>query len=411
MNFEVNIEGNEVWILRSAGIQMDAYQELFHQVITKKAKLPAVITCPYFLGDAPVSVQLTVPALRHFKIEVADAAVGEKIHAEILRYTANGGATALADEEHTALGARIAGILEPDGVTPQDIQAKKVTLTRRAQEALMRLCAEVRHTERHSVYWHFAVCGIPKPDRMFVARWLLERFAVEKDPAVRNDIETVFINHNDLALPELAEELVRLVKDARYGTSRSGLIYALAKTKCPQAAEVIASVMDQGKLAWSALRSLGSLKAKQHETQLRRYLRDPDFEVRLEAKRALKKIGCAVEQAPPAVHLVKNPKSIPHGLEEWSANLDFENLEPVLKTLAACVDEGFGAQEVAEVVGVAEETRPEQTKSFRFRIKASGQAGELWVVIFMDDIDSPDLEIHADAEVIKKLEAAVDLGR
>jgi len=343
------------------------------------------------------------------KIEVADAAIGQKIQAEVLRYTANNRAVALADEEHKALYARIAKILAPDGVTPQDVQADNVTLSRRAQEELMRLCEEVRHTERHSVYWQFTKGQVPKADRAFVARWLLARFAVEKDPSVRNDISTVFLNHSDLILRDLAEELIRLIKDSRYGTTRSGLIEMLAKTKHPQAAEVIASVMAEGNLAWSALRGLGSLKAKQHEAQIRRYLRDTDSEVRLEAKRALKKIGCPVDQAPPPVHLVKNRKSIPPNLEEWSANLDFENLEPVLKTLTMCVEEGFGAQEATEVLGVAEETRPEQTKAFRFPIKAKGQPGELWLVIFMDDIDSPDLEIHAHADVIQKLDATVDL--
>jgi len=410
MNLEFKIEGNEVWIMRSAGVQMDAYQELFHQVITKKAKLPAVVTCPYFLADEPVPVRITVPEFRHLKIEVADAAIGEKIEAEVLRYTANNRAQAIADEEHKALYARITKILAADGVTPQDVQAKKVTLSRRAQEELMRLCEEVRHTERHSVYWQFTCGQIPKADRAFVARWLLRRFTAEKDPSTRNDIETVFINHSDLALPELAEEVIRLVNDSRYGTNRSGLIYVLSKTKHPQAAEVIASVMDQGRLARSALRCLGSLKARQHEAQIRRYLRGPDSEVRREAKRTLKKIGCAVEQAPPPVHLVKNRKSLPSGLEEWSANLDFENLEPVLKTLTTCVDEGLGEQEVAEVIGVAEETQPEQTKAFRFPIKANGQPSELWVVIFMDDIDAPDLEIHANTAIIKKLDAVVDLG-
>ena len=35
--------------------------------------------------------------------------------------------------------------------------------------------------------------------------------------------------------------------------------------------------------------------------------------------------------------------------------------------------------------------------------------GELWVVIFMDDIDSPDLEIHAPAALIKKFQPLVPL--
>jgi hypothetical protein len=409
MQFEVKIGGNEVWIMRVAGVQMGAYQELFHQVISKKAKLPAVVTCSYFLSDVPVNVQITVLEFGHLKIEAADAEIGKKMQAEISRYTAPNVGSVVADEEHKALYARIGKILEPDGVTPQDVEANKVTLSRRAQEGLMALCEQTHHAHRGKVYWQFTKSQIPKEDRAFVARWLVKRFALEKDPCVRNDIETVFLNHRDLVLRELAEDVIQLINEPRYGVSRSGLIDMLPKTKHPRAADVIASVMDEDRLAWSALRSLGVLKAKQYEPRIRKYLRDADSEVRLEAKRALKKMGCLVETAPPPVHLVKNRKLLPKGLEEWSANLDFENLEPVLQTLTGCVDGGFGAQEIAEVVGVAEETRPEKTRAFRFSVTANGRKSELWVVVFMDDIDSPDLYVHGELELIKRFEATVDL--
>ena len=409
MQFEIKFGGNEVWIMRSAGVEMDAYQEMWLQNLTKKAKLPAVVTCPYFLSNEPVQVQITILAFGHLKIEVADDDIGKKMQAEISRYTALNVGFVVADEEHKALYARIGKILEPDSVTPEDVEANKVTLSHRAQEELMALCEQTHHAHRGKVYWQFTKSQIPKEDRAFVARWLVNRFAVEKDPCVRNDISTVFLNHSDLPVRELAEDLIRLVQDSRYGMSRSGLIDLLAKPKHPRAAEVIASVMNEDRMAWSTLRGLGNLKAGQYAEQIKKYLRAADSEIRLEAKRALKKIGYPMPAPPPPVHLVKNQKLLPKGLAEWSANLDFENLEPVLKTLTGCVDDGFGAQEIAEVVGVAEETRPEQTKAFRFPITAKGQKSELWLVIFMDDIDAPDLGIHANPEVIRKFEASVDL--
>jgi hypothetical protein len=410
VNFEVSLgQKNDVWVMRAAGVDMRAYQQLFHQVLGAKAKLPAVVNCPYFLSDEPVNVEITVLEFGHLKIEVADSAIGKKIHAEILRFDEQSRANACGNRGPGSLYARINKILEPDGVTSSDVEADKVTLSRRAQEEFMRLCEEVHFTDRHSIYWKFTKCEIPRADRAFVAHWLVNRFAVERDPFLRDGISTVFLNHSELALRELAGDLIRLIKDARYGTSRSGLLHVLAKTRHPQAAEVIAAVMDEDQLAWSALRNLGNLKAKQYAEQIKKYLRDSDSEVRQEAKRALKKIGYPIPTPPPPVHLVRNRKLLPKGLEEWSANLDFENLEPVLKTLAGCVDEGFGAREVAEVVGVAEDTREEQTRALRFPVTAQGQRSELWLVIFMDDIDSPDLEIHAAPEVIRKFEASVDL--
>jgi hypothetical protein len=409
MNFEVKFGGNEVWTMRAAGVEMGPYQELYFQVIEKKATLPAVVTCPYFLSDEPVNVQITVLTFAHFKIEVADEEIGKKIQAELLRYTANNRAMAIADEEHKALYARIGKLLEPDGVTPEDVEANKVTLTRRAQEELTVLCDQTHHAHRGKVYWQFTKSQIPKEDRAFVARWLVKRFAVEKDPCVRNDISTVFLNHRDLVLRELAEDVIPLIQNSRYGVSRTGLVDILVKTRHPRTADVIASVMDEDRMAWSVLNGLGQLKAKQYEPRIRKYLRHADSEIRLQAKRALKKMGCLMETAPPPIHLVKNRKLLPKGLEEWSTNLDLENLEPVLKTLTGCVEDGFGAQEMAEVVGVAEETRPEQTRAFRFPVTAQGRNSELWVVIFMDDIDSPDLYVHGDPELIKRFGATVDL--
>ena len=70
---------------------------------------------------------------------------------------------------------------------------------------------------------------------------------------------------------------------------------------------------------------------------------------------------------------------------------------------------GLGPPEIAEVSGVAEETRHDQTRAFRFPVTAQGHESELWVIIFMDDIDSPDLYIHGRPELIQKFAATVDL--
>jgi hypothetical protein len=412
MNFEVKLpQRMGTWALRAAGLYPTAeYFDVFHHVYENKVTLPATVSCPYFPSEKPVGVRVTVCSfspVNHFKIEIEDEAIGNRIREKLIHYSGENHGLAVSDREHEELYARIDEILKPDGVTTKDIERGTVVLTRRAQQALMRLHDEVEYIRRGNIFWQFTKSAIPKTDRVFVARWLLKCFAAEKDPLTRNDIDTVFLNHGDLIVRELADDAIRLLKDSRYGVSRSGLIHILAKLKHPQAAELIASVMDEDRLVWSALRSLGILKARQHETRVRKYLRDPDSEIRLEAKRTLKKMGCDVDKAPPPIHLVKGKKSIPKDLEEWSANLDFETLEPVLKSLAGCVHDGFGSQEVAEILGVAEETKPEQTKAFRFVV--NGGMNELWVAVFMDDINSPDLYVHSHPELIKKFAATVDL--
>lgn len=137
---------------------------------------------------------------------------------------------------------------------------------------------------------------------------------------------------------------------------------------------------------------------------MRKYLRHPQADVRREAKKALKRLGFPVEIPPAPVHLVKNQKRLPAGLEEWSSNLDIEDLNRTLEAFAKCVDAGFGPQEIAEINGIVDEMKHNQTKSFCFPVTASSQNSDAWIILFMDDLESPDLAIHAHPDLIQKLE-------
>ena len=79
-------------------------------------------------------------------------------------------------------------------------------------------------------------------------------------------------------------------------------------------------------------------------------------------------------------------------------------LVPTLNKLAKHVKSGFTGIEIAEIEGVAESMKPDQTRVFRFPVTFAGnKKSDLWIVIFMDDVDSPDLEVHGDAALIAKL--------
>jgi hypothetical protein len=178
----------------------------------------------------------------------------------------------------------------------------------------------------------------------------------------------------------------------------------LAKTKHPRSADVLASVMDEKWMAQLCLNALDKTHgAEKHIPKIQKFLRHADSDVRRAAKKLLKKLGAPVEIPPPPVHLVKGKRHVPKGLEEWSANLDMDDLAPTLQKLAASVEEGFAQTETAEVMGVAEEMEPDQTKAFCFPIKTEGAKSELWIVIFMDDLNSPDLYIHANARILQSL--------
>jgi hypothetical protein len=205
-------------------------------------------------------------------------------------------------------------------------------------------------------------------------------------------------------LPEIAEDLIRLIEDRRYGHHRGPLCQALAKAKHPRAADVIASVMGEKYMALFCLAALGKTRgAEKHIARIKKFLSDADSDVHREAKKLLKKLGVPVEVPPAPVHVVKGKRNAPEGLEEWSANLDMDDVAPTLQKLAARVREGFGDTEIAEVVGVAEQMEPEQTKALRFPIEADGEKSEVWIGIFMDDVNSPDLSIFAVPRLLKGL--------
>jgi hypothetical protein len=239
----------------------------------------------------------------------------------------------------------------------------------------------------------------------FRGRWVLKFFV--KYPFERGDIS---LNLDKLAVPEIADDLIQIIKDRRYdGFCRGALCRALIKTKDSRVTEVIASALDEDGVTRWALECLGKLRAREHVEAIRKFVRHPNSEIRREAKKTLKKLGFPVEIPLLPIHLVKNRRALPKNLEEWSAGLDIEDLKLTLEKLAQCVEEGFGTKEIAEVIGVADEMKHNQTKSFCFPIIVKERENELWLIILMDDIDSPDLAVHANSEVIQKFSSVVSL--
>jgi len=79
-----------------------------------------------------------------------------------------------------------------------------------------------------------------------------------------------------------------------------------------------------------------------------------------------------------------------------------------VEKLTQCVESGFTRTEVAEISGVVDGMKHNQTRTFRFPVSANKNASELWVAVFMDDIESPDLYIFATPEIIHRLGAITE---
>jgi len=291
-------------------------------------------------------------------------------------------------------------VLAQEGKTLEDVESGKKKLSSKGLTRLIALANDLEPEHRHNL--HSACLWVGKEDQERTVRWLIEEFKRPKAD------EQVSMQIWQLAMPAVADDLIHLIQTRKYGEERGPICLALAKTRNKRAAEVIAAVLaEKGVTRW-AIEALGMLKAREQAGKVRPWLKDRDADVRREAKKTLRKMGMPVEAPPPPVHLVKLSSKLPRELEEWSAGVELDDVGRILGEAGKLV-KGFGKTEIAEVAGMAEEMAVEQTRAFRFEVKRGGKSEELWVTLFMDDINSPDLAIFANPEVIARLEKRVKL--
>jgi hypothetical protein len=407
MQFEVNLPPNlEVGLLRGAGVETQAYLDITssEKFILGKTPPPTNVPCPYFLADKPTPVFVTQICddrrCCRLRIEVGDEPIGKTIRAYLTRYSFENDGRKRCDREHKERWRKIEAILGRDKLSYAKLGEAGVMLTHRAIEALMQLCAKIPHPDKGDVRDLLTDRNVPKSERRGVARWLINEFEIERDPFERDRL-SLRIWEN--AVPQVAYDLIRLVKDESFGESRSFFSLALAKTKHRRAADVIASVLRKPDMAYAGIQALAQLGATQHVALIKGFLHDREPDVRREAKKALKKLGAPVHRAPPPKHLISISTRIPRTLEEWSTNLGMNALEPTLKKLPKLVQAGFRNTEILEILAVAEEMKPDQTRAFRFPIKFQKKKADLFVEIFMDDENAPDLAIYAPPSLVHQL--------
>ena len=405
MQFEVNLPPRlDVCLLRRAGLEVDAYLEITcdAKYLTGKIPPPTNLLLPYYLSEKPVSILVSLLGedrqRAHLRIDVDDPAIGKAIRDHLNRYSVENEGQRLEDREHKQLWQKIETVLRIGKASYDKLQSGEAQLTRPVMEKLIELSAKTDRTRRHNIRDLFQYAA--KADREFAVRWLLKEYENEPDPSERGDLS---LRIWDTVVPAVAEDIIRLTTSTRPGPD-CGLAMALAQTKHPRSAETIASVIHKKDMAWSCIQALAKLKATQYVALIQEFLRDPDSEIRREAKKALKKLGFDATPAPPPKHLIQKG-SIAARLEEWSSNLDMDAVEPLLQKVSGLVASGFGKTEIDEVLAVMEEMKPDQTRAFRFPVEFHKKKTDLYVVIFMDDIDAPDLEIHSHPELIKQFSA------
>jgi hypothetical protein len=290
MRFECELpDSPAMWALRSAGIDADGLFDLWHGTFThrKKTTLPAIVNGEYFRSDPPRKVRLKVLAFdphTHIGIDVASPSAARHIRRVLRRYSVQNNGQAVAQREHRALWKQINTILARDRLTYDKLRHGGV-LTRRAIKSLMQLCQRIDPIQWHDIYRLFDQHSVPRPERLFTVQWLIRLFEKERDPD-----EEIGIPIYELVVPQVAEDLIRLIRDKRYRDRRWPLALALAKTRHPRAADVIVTLLPQGHNTRGALEALGKLPAHKHVDTIRRYLRHTNADVRHEAQKTLKKL-------------------------------------------------------------------------------------------------------------------------
>lgn len=284
------------------------------------------------------------------------------------------------------------------GVTLGQVCYDDVALTEPIADALM-----ATYEEHQGQFGELLLRGLqqpklPKPLRAKIVRWLIKQV-----PQVVGKYKPMPWGPQDalyfMVLPGLGDELRPIAVDPHYGEERWKLIEAYAKTKHPLAAETLADLLSEPSAQLGAIRGLGYLKAVQYAEKLMPFLNNAAL--KSEARKALTKMGApGIPMPPKATHVIRSSGKKPGGLDEWSTNADIDDLEPLLKLLAESIDSGFGPQEIAEVLGVAEKMSVESTKTFKFPVQFAGAEHDVWLEIFMDDTDSPDIAVFASPPII-----------
>jgi hypothetical protein len=408
MNFEVELpRGKPNWILSAAGLRADMFTKLAMDYFDGKISLPVEFDCEYFLADTPVNPRITVfdfgglTTAARVKVEVSEEVIGKRIREIVSRYSVKNNGEAIIESERNDIHARINQILSRDRMTIGDIDKCSGVISQPTLELLMKLFEGTDYRWRGDVSWVFKKELIAKADRPFVAKWLVNLIPHERNPSVWSALATPLMN--GLVVPEIADALISLIKDKRYGLVRGAFCEALCHTKDPRAAGVIVSVVNEADMTRWALECLGKLRAAEYIEQIRGFVRNTNPEIRREAKRSMAKLGFPVEAPPPPVHLVKKRPTLPRDLEEWSADFDIEDLIGFLEKLSRAVDAGFGPREVSEVAGVADRMKPDQSKTFAFPITICARTSELWLTVYLGDINTPAVAVYATPDVIKRL--------
>jgi HEAT repeat protein len=141
--------------------------------------------------------------------------------------------------------------------------------------------------------WEDIVRSLAVPWAVEAAPALLAEFRAgdpAQDPPDTSPRWVVGLALGAIADPSLADELIDLAADPRWGAARGPIVRELAKTGDPRAAALLVTLLDDPAVSVDAVVGLGNLADPATRSAVEPFLAHPDSYVRNEAKKAARKI-------------------------------------------------------------------------------------------------------------------------
>ena len=99
-----------------------------------------------------------------------------------------------------------------------------------------------------------------------------------------------------LANDDIAEEMINLARDRKYGSARQMVVVGLGKLRAPRVVSVLVDLLADDDVVGRAVVALRKLKAREARPHIERLLGHPRTWVRNEAKKALASLGVGVQR-------------------------------------------------------------------------------------------------------------------
>jgi hypothetical protein len=158
----------------------------------------------------------------HVQIEVADHSIARQIQEVLFQYSTEHFRSDQPPPGPLSTRTRSIEILQRDGLTLEDIQYGTKQMSSHCVDALMQLYDEIESAFRNAIVLGFSRATLFHDDLTRAARWLVNHLVREKDPDTRSWI--LMDLHNHLAIPEIADDLIRILKD-RNSPVRDGCLF------------------------------------------------------------------------------------------------------------------------------------------------------------------------------------------